>query len=92
MSRLYPLAANAINVNGIDEAICVDIWFDNLSRFIDIPPLLEPKYQYLVKKSHKFDLNNDEKYILEKYYPESLRVEKVEDIKNVVVTKKLKKK
>ncbi len=92
MSRLYPLAANTININGIDGAICVDLWFDNLSSFIDTPKILEPNYQYLVKKTHKYDLNNDEKYILQKYYPESLVTKKNEDIKNVVVTKKLKKK
>lgn len=92
MSRLYPLAANSLNINGIDEKICVDIWFDNLSKWIEVPKLLEPNYHYLVKKTHKYDLNNDEKYILEKYYPESLVIKKQEDIKNVVVIKKLKKK
>lgn len=92
MSRIYPIPANSLNINGIDQAICVDIWFDNLTKWISVPDRLEPDYGYLVKKSHKFDLNNDDRYILEKYYPESLKIKKEEDVKNVVVTKKLKKK
>lgn len=90
-SRIYPIAANSINVNGIDTAIGVDIWFDNLKGMINIPPMLEPQYHLLSKKSKKVS-GTSENYILRKYFPELIIDIKPKDSVDVVVMKKLKKK
>jgi hypothetical protein len=91
MSRIYPTSANALNINGIDPAICVDIWFDNLSKQINIPNRLEPQYHLLNKNKARIDISEDDLYILKKYYSDSLVDISLEKSENVVVVKKLKK-
>ncbi|SRR6266403_361980 len=98
MGRALPHNAEALNKNGIDGALAMDIWFNYAQRTTLTPDWYYPR----VKKSKQEksyldsmkDIDDIDKYILENFYQKEIdyKIEREKEIEKNIVTKKLKRK
>ena len=80
MARAHPYNAEALNKNGIDTLLALDIWNRFSEKTTQIPKWFYPS----IKKKELSDNSNIDKLILQ-YYPEELIVK--EEEKNNILKK-----
>lgn len=98
MARALPYNADALNKNGIDGALAMDIWYNYAQRTTLTPQWFYPKSKKTKQEKNYTDtiqdLDDMDKYILEKFYSKEIEelIIRDKELEKDVVVKKLKRK